>query len=159
MYELKNVCQVVKAPPGTQAAALDWVKAYRCSPILAEHKRYIATFWRDLIWGNHCTPFGLCTAGNIQGEVADALRDILLWKLILQVFKWVDDFNIWRYPCSGSTLPNGLIQYQYDFDLSTILNISAPLGILWHPITEKGHDFTSETVYVGFRWDLDVKTW
>lgn len=86
------------------------------------------------------------------------MRDVLLWKLILQVFKWVDDFNIWRQPCSAITLHDGSVLYQYTFDLSAILDITAPLGILWHPVTEKGHDFASETEYVGFRWDLDVKT-
>ncbi len=152
------VLQVAKAPPGTQAAALDWVKAYRCSPILAKHKCYTATFWRSLIWANHCTLFGLCTAGNIQGEVADAFKDILaILKKILEVFKWVDDFDILRYASKTITLGDGSVLYHYSFDLSTIFEVSAPLGIVWHPITEKGHDFAFETVYVGFLWNLKTR--
>lgn len=151
------IFQVAEAPPGTQAAGLDWIKAYRCSPILPNHKCYIATYWRGLIWPNHCTPFGLTTAGNIQGEVADAFRDILVWHKIPKVFKWVDDFDVLRYPIRSVTNDDGSTKFHYAFDLSTIFRISDPLGILWHPVGEKGHDFASETTYVGFRWDLEAK--
>ncbi|SJL15911.1 uncharacterized protein ARMOST_19422 [Armillaria ostoyae] len=141
---------VVKAPPGTQVAGLDWIKAYQCSPIIPSHKCYIATYWHGLIWPNHCIPFGLTTAENIQGEVADAFKDILVWHKIPNVFKWVDDFDILRYPTRSITNDDGLTKFHYAFDLSTIFGISDPLGILWHPVVEKGHDFASKMTYVGF---------
>ena len=116
--------QISNAPPGTQACALDWVKAYRCSPILRDHKWFLPSFWRNLIFPNHCAPFGLSTSGNIQGNPADAFRDILLFILICpQIFKWVDDYNIWRSPTSSPTLPSGKmsffpIDYPPDFKTS-----------------------------------------
>ena len=143
--------------PGTQACALDWVKAYRCSPITFDHKRFIASFWRDLVFPNHCAPFGLSTSGNIQGAPADAFRDILIITLLLCVFKWVDDYNIWQTPTSFTTLPSGEVIYSYSVSLQDILDLSAPLGVQWHDISKKGHDFASITTYVGFMWDLERK--
>ncbi|SJL13302.1 uncharacterized protein ARMOST_16742 [Armillaria ostoyae] len=148
---------VVQAPPGTQAAALDWVKAYRCSPVIFGHKRYIATLWKGRVYPDHCAPFGLTTSGGIQGCVADAFNDILNAAGIPGVFKWVDDHNILRSPIAQRTLDNGDVQYSYDFDLQTIFDISQPLGILWHDVSVKGHDFQYVTSYVGFMWDIAEK--
>lgn len=149
--------QVIKAPPGTEAAALDWIKAYRCSPIIFEHKKYIACMWKGLIYPNHCAPFGLTTSGSIQGNVADAFNDILHANGIPGVFKWVDDYDILRQPSSQRLIPSGIIEYSYTFDLQKILDISRPLGIMWHDVSEKGHDFAYQTTYLGFRWDLATK--
>ncbi|SJK98561.1 uncharacterized protein ARMOST_01829 [Armillaria ostoyae] len=148
---------VVKAPPGTEAAALDWVKAYRCSPIIFEHKKYIACMWKGLIYPNHCAPFGLTSSGGIQGTVADAFNDILHANGIPGVFKWVDDYDILRQPTSQRLVLNGDVQYSYAFDLQKILEISRPLGITWHDVSEKGHDFQCRTTYLGFMWDLETK--
>ena len=148
---------MTSAVPGTQACALDWVKAYRCSPIIFKHKCFIASFWRDFVFPNHCAPFGLSTSGNIQGVPADAFRDILIIILLVAVFKWVDDYNIWRTPTSSTLLPSGEIVYSYAVSLQTILDLSAPLGVQWHDISKKGHDFASTTTYVGFMWDLARK--
>lgn len=148
---------VSSARPGTQACALDWVKAYRASPIKPDHKRYIASMWRGLIFPNHAAPFGLTTSGNIQGVVADALIHIFRYHHIPRALKWVDDFNIQREPISQTLLPDGRVEYQYGFDMDTVRNITDPLGIQWHPFTKKGHDFDYQTEYTGFSWDLQQK--
>src|SRR5882672_8060098 len=46
----------------------------------------------------------------------------------------------------------------FSFSLSTILEITTPLGIPWHPLTCKGHDFQTWFSYVGFEWDLTACT-
>ncbi|SJK99619.1 uncharacterized protein ARMOST_02927 [Armillaria ostoyae] len=94
---------------------------------------------------------------RIQGCVADALNDVLNAAGIPGVFKWVDDHNILRSPIAQRTLDNGDVQYSYDFDLQTIFDISQPLGILWHDVSVKGHDFQYVTSYVGFMWDIAEK--
>ena len=45
----------------------------------------------------------------------------------------------------------------FDFDLSSVFHIMSPLGVLWHPIEKKGHDFASTVKYLGFLWDLDLR--
>ena len=123
-----NVGQVTTALPGTQACALDWIKAYHCSPIMRDHKHFLPSSWRGLIF--HCAPFSSSTSGNIQGSPADAFRDILLAVLLLAtVFKWVDDYNIWHSPTFSRRLASGEVYYEYGFSLTTILNLSKPLGI------------------------------
>ena len=123
--------------PGTQACALDWIKAYHCSPIIFDHKRFIASFWKSLVFPDHCAPFGLSTSGNIQGVPADAICDILMMILLLIIFKWVDDYNIWRTPVTSHTLPSGEVIHSYSVTLQTILDISTPLGIQWHDVSKR----------------------
>lgn len=148
---------VARAPPGTQAASLDITKAYRCSPIAPLHKPFIPLFWRGYIWPDHCAPFGLTTAGNIQGELADATIDILATHNIPHVVKWVDNFDFLCHPVSSSLVPNGSIVCSYSFDLKTTLDITAPLGIPWYDVSEQGHDFAFETNHSGFVWALPNK--
>jgi hypothetical protein len=89
------VLQVAEAPPGMQATILDITKVYCCSPIAPCHKPYITLFWRDCVWLDHCAPFGLTTAGNIQGELADITMEILAAHGIPYVVKWVDNFDFY----------------------------------------------------------------
>src|ERR1700731_4874780 len=128
------------------------VAAYQCFAIIPCHKCYIPIQWGGKIFPDHCTPFGLTTSGNIQGLVADALVDILHCHGILNVVKWVDDFNIFRFPSQPSK-----VSFTYDFDLSSLFSITDPLGIHWHSVEKKGHDFASTTEYGGFVWDLPLK--
>src|SRR5882724_2572441 len=46
----------------------------------------------------------------------------------------------------------------FTFDLSSIHEITDPLGIPWLPISHKGHDFQTSFSYVGFKWDEDAHT-
>ena len=43
----------------------------------------------------------------------------------------------------------------YSHDLSTVTDVTDPLGIHWHPIEAKGQDFNSTVSYIGFVWDLE----
>jgi hypothetical protein len=83
--------------------------------------------------------------------------DILAKHDIPHVVKWVDNFDFLRYPLSSQTSSDGFTTYTYLFDLSTILNITNPLGIPWHDVSEQGHDFAYTTEYGGFTWDLPTK--
>lgn len=136
---------------------MDITKAYHCSPIAPRHKPYIALYWRDYIWPDHCAPFGLTTAGNIQGELPDATIDILAAHSIPHVVKWVDNFDFLRHPIASSFAPDGSTVYSYSFNLDTILRITTPLGIPWHDVSEQGHDFAYHTDYNGFVWYLPNK--
>jgi hypothetical protein len=136
---------------------MDIIKAYRCSPISPDHKRHIALWWKDSVWADHDDPFGLVTAGNIQGTVADATVDILKHNNIEFVVKWVDDFDFLCHPVSSSMNADGTVVYTYSFDLTTIKHITDPLGIPWHDLSEKGHDFAFTTEYAGFFWNLPFK--
>jgi hypothetical protein len=143
--------------PVRRRLVLDMVSAYRCSAIVPHHKCYIALQWGGLIYPDHCAPFGLTTSGNIQGRPADAVVDIVLFRGVPEVVKWVDDFDFFRFPSSSVTGADGSITYQYPFDLSYIIDITSPLGIQWHDISKKGHDFDCVTEYGGFVWDLKEK--
>jgi hypothetical protein len=136
---------------------MDIIKAYQCSLISPDHKHYITLWWQNAVWADHNDPFSLVTAGNIQGTISDATIDILHCYHIEYVIKWVDDFDFLCLPFSSSTNTNGSITYHYSFDLSTIKHITDPLGIPWHDLLVKGHDFAFTTEYAGFFWDLPNK--
>jgi len=111
--------------------------------------------WKGGIYIDHCTMEGLCSAGNIQGCLANALVAIFHEKSIGPVLKWVDDFAIFHSLVSSSSNANGVIEYSYSYNLPAIMDITDPLGILWHPIETKGQDFGSTVSYIGFIWDLE----
>jgi len=113
----------------------------------------LAISWNQAIFVGHCAVEGLATAGGIQGCPADALLDILQYRGIRHVFKWVDDIVIFRTPCHSSSSRD--IPYPYEFDLASIFRITDLVGIPWHPIEKKGQDFCFSVKYVGFLWDLE----
>lgn len=142
------------APPGTQAATLDIEAAYRTIPVWPQHKRFLVVSFNDLFWIDHTFPFGLTTAGGVQGHVADATVDILANLDVTPIKKWVDDHSIFRFPFGGGILlPDGsLTPYEYPFGLIQIYDKSRPLGVPWHPT--KWTDFAFIFVYLGFLWNL-----
>src|SRR5882724_9705139 len=150
-------------PPYMEAATLDMVQAYRNSPIIPEHKKYLAVCWQDEIYIQHNAVEGLSSAGSIQGMPANACIEILHANDISPVFKWVNNFVIFRSPSDRhATLTN----HSYDcvsdctsaYDLTCMMQITDPLGIPWHPISKKGQDFGLSFKYLGFLWDLTVWT-
>lgn len=149
-----SLLQVSSAPPGTQAATLDVEAAYRTIPVWPPHKKFLVVGFDDLFWIDHTFPFGLTTAGGVQGHVADATVDILAKLDVSPIKKWVDDHSIFRYPCGGGkTLPDGSVTpYEYLFGLIHIYDKSRPLGVPWHPV--KWTDFAFAFTYLGFLWNL-----
>jgi len=105
----------------------------------------------------HVTVEGLATAGGIQGNVANAAVTLLKHHKIDPVMKWVDDdFILFMSPIL--TQPTSNTPHHFAFSLSSILDITGPLGIPWHPLMCKGHDFQTSCSYIGFNWDLSFRT-
>ena len=114
--------------------------------------------WACSFFIDHVFPFGLATAPGVQGCIVDATVDLLdVWD-VTPVFKWVDNFNFMHEPCGTASHDDGLKDYIYAYDLDDIIQLMDKLGILWHPIDKKGHDFTFLATYVGFDWDLQAQT-
>jgi len=118
----------------------------------------MASMWRDEIYIDHCAMEGLSSSGNIQGLPADALVALLSWHGVDKVLKWVDDFCLFRTPTPIVLDEMSGLSRHYSMDIESILAFTSPLGVPWHPITEKGQVFTSTVPYVGFLWDLDRHT-
>ena len=111
--------------------------------------------WQGKVYVEHCAVFGLATSGGIQGHIADATVAILKHHGVDDIKKWVDDFVFFRCPTSSTAAPNTPNPiYTYRINLDTILRISKPLGIPWHPITSKVQDFAFIFDYFGFTWTL-----
>lgn len=146
--------QVASAPPGTQAATLDIEAAYRTVPVWPQHKRFLVVEVDGEFYIDHVFPFGLATAGGVQGHVADASVDILHSLELGPIKKWVDDHTFFRFAISGGLLlPDGsLSPFVYKHGLVEIYAHSKPLGIPWHP--KKYRDFAFIFIYLGFLWDL-----
>ena len=101
---------------------------------------------------------GLSTAGNIQGGLADALLAILHSKSISPALKWVNDFVFFHIPSYFVTDTAVTVNYSYSYDLTSVMKITDPLSIPWHPIEVKGQDFWLQVSYVGFMWNLELHT-
>jgi len=138
-------------PPGTEAASLDIAKAYQNSPITPIHKKYLCVFCKNHIYIQHDTIEGLATAGGIQGAMADTMVALLKFHKVKPTIKWVDNFVFFRSPQFHSS--NSSCMPSFNFNLSTILGLTKPLGFPWHPILKKGHDFQSFFSYVSFKWN------
>jgi len=108
------------------------------------------------VYVQHVAIEGLATVGGIQGTVADATVAILKYHNIEPTVKWVDNFVFFHIPCAPMD-PNSSSPW-FHFTLNDILHITSPLGIPWHPITKKGHNFSSCFCYVGFNWNLPLWT-
>jgi len=136
---------------------MDVEGAYRTIPVKPDHKRYIIVRFHDEYYMDHDVPFGAGSAHGLQGEVGDATVDIFYSLRIHPVIKWVDDFNIFRFPSlAGPYTSTEFPSLRYEYDLPLIKFLTAPLGIPWH--REKGQDFSSQFPYLGFQWDLTHKT-
>ena len=99
-------------------------------------------------------PFGLETMPGVQGCIADATVDILESWEVTPVFKSVDNFNFMQEPSDTIVHKDGSIGYTYQYTLADVIKLTDKLGIPWHPIEKKGHDFMFSATYVGFDWDL-----
>jgi hypothetical protein len=127
-------------------------------PVKPDHKCFLVARFKNVFYIDHNIPFGLTSSAGLQGKVADATIDIWEYHKVTPAVKWVDDFNIFHFPKS-----NGLflstsdgVKYHYGYDLMSIKESIAPLGIPWHK--EKGQEFSDMFTYIGFLWDLPNKT-
>jgi hypothetical protein len=137
---------------------LDIEGAYRTIPCKPDHKRFLVVIFEGLFYMDHNIPFGLGSAAGLQGEVADCIIDLWNALKVDPAVKWVDDFDIFRFPSPNGKFygtVDGVI-YRYDYDLDSMKEMIAPLGVPWHKT--KGSDFSDIFVYVGFTWDLTQKT-
>ena len=118
--------------------------------------------WDGKIYVQHVAIEGLATAGGIQGTIADACIALLKWCSIAPVFKWVDDFVLFRAPSPSPLSDNPPGHHaplcSFPYDLTSILKFTAPLGIPWHPISRKGQYFSNSFAYVRFLWNISDRT-
>jgi len=105
------------------------------------------------VYVQHVAIEGLAMDSGIQGNVADAAVTILKGLGIELTVKLVDYFIFFKTPFSPSSLS---CNHSYKFKLQDFLNVTAPLGINWHPIAHKVHVFKTCFSYVGFKWDLSL---
>jgi len=112
-------------------------------------------YWKNGVYVQHIAIEGLATAGGIQGTVVDATVALLKFHNIQPTIKWVDDFVFFRSPCKPVVPP---LPPVFHYDLSSICNITEPLGIPWNPLTKKGHNFQSSFTYVSFDWDIPSRS-
>jgi hypothetical protein len=143
---------VADAPRGTQAAIFDVDAAFRNIPTHPSARPFLAIMVEGLIHLDHVLNFGACPAPGIFGRVADAMVRILLYRGIDALIKWVDDFIFLRYP--KSIKRDGTLEYNYDANL--VWDVAEELGWPW--ARAKFVDFASAFMYIGFWWDLDLKT-
>lgn len=144
--------QITTAPPGTQAASLDIESAFRQIPILPDHKAYLVIQCKEgEFYIDHVCPFGIASGTGVQGEIMDAIVDILTAHGFGPSPKWVDDLAQFRYP-TGTWLG----QYTYAHDIDALFRITTPLGVPWKP--GKCSDYAYMLTYVGFLWDLRERT-
>ncbi|KAN0101067.1 hypothetical protein V8E55_001051 [Tylopilus felleus] len=107
---------------------------------------------------DHNLPFGIASAASLQGEVAGATLKI--WKSlgVGPSKKWVNDISVLRFSTfNGKFLGicNGEV-YHYDYDLTRMKELIAPLGVPWHQ--EKGQTFKDTVKYLSFLWNLPSRS-
>lgn len=137
---------------------MDIKSAYRIIPIIPSHRRYIVlALGPDCYWPDKVCPFGLSNAAGLEGEVADAVCDILSKKGgVPYIAKWVDDFLPSREPSSVTLNTDGTKSYSYSYDLADLIRILSPLGIPWS--APKLEEFSYIQAHIGFEWDLANRT-
>ena len=65
----------------------------------------------------------------------------------------MDNFVFFHSPTTSLLPQIARLTPSFTYDLNTILTFTAPLGIPWHPISQKGQDFGPTFTYIGFVWD------
>ena len=142
---------VIDAPEFSEAATLDVDAAFRCCPITPSQQRNFIVQWDDSFFIDHNAPFGATSAGGVFGRVADAKTAILTSKHLGPSKKWVDDFVFFRFPVSVYPAP-----LSFPYSLSDIYDLAARLGWPWK--LSKTRPFSPQFKYLGFIWDLSIKT-
>src|SRR5882724_975585 len=112
-------------------------------------------YWKNNIYVQHVAIEGLATSGGIQGSIADVTVAPLKFHKINPAIKWVDNLVFFQSPSKPVLCPFPPV---FHYNLSTIHSITKPLGIPWHPISKKGHEFQSSFTYISFSWDIPSRS-
>src|SRR5882724_6636102 len=102
--------------------------------------------WENSIYMQHIAIERLAMAGGIQGNVVDTTIALLKFHGVEPTIKWVNDFIFFRSPMVSALAASS--PPSFSFDLKTINQITDPLGIPWHPLSKKGHNFHSSFSYL-----------
>ena len=143
---------ILDAPSGTQVAVFDVDSAHCRMPIHPEDRLHVCVLWQGLVYMDHCCCFGCASSSGIFGRCTDAAKEIFLSRGIHFILKWADNFMFWHNPVEVS--PSG--PWSYPFDESIIWDTAAELGWPWS--ADKWAPFASSFHYIGFDWDLRLKT-
>lgn len=142
---------VARAPPGSQAAVFDVDSAYRNIPVFPADQNFCCVQFLGSIYIDHCLDFGCTSSCGIFGRPADALVALFKHMSVPDILKWVDDFVFFRYPVSlHDVIPS------YSYDESLIWSVAKTLGWPWS--TSKHQPFAQSFTYLGFQWDLQLRT-
>ena len=142
---------VVDAPVGSEAVTLDVDSTFRCCPIVPSQQRNFVIHWNGSYYIDHVAPFSATSAGGVFGRVADAKSTILSSRGLSPSKNWVDDFVFFRFPLLVSPDPP-----TFSYSLSDIYDLAKRLGWPWKE--SKTRPFASEFKYLGFTWNLSMKT-
>ena len=95
MGTFKMICStILHLPPGSQAAVLDVVEAYRTIPLKSSQwPGTVVCILQSEFAIDKCLAFGCSSSAGIYGNLADTSTDIFRAKGIGPVSKWVDDFH------------------------------------------------------------------
>lgn len=136
-----------RAPPGTEVAVFDVKAAHRRVPVAPWQQAFYAIMWMGLVALNFCCQFGAASSSGLWGKLADAFRAIFKNHFpTCDTLNWADDFTFWRYPEDG-----GFVLSEPD-----IYALADTLGWPWS--RKKTKPFSNRFAYIGFTWDLALKT-
>lgn len=144
------------APTGTQACTFDIKKFHRTVPVIPSHKPWLVIQGRKgEFFIDHCVPFGCASASSNAGMIANAGVDICHAERLRPSAKYEDDIKWFRTPSSQGPYGDG--DYTYEYSGREVRERLESLGFPIHE--EKGDEvFRSVTNFIGFTWDMDLKT-
>jgi hypothetical protein len=136
---------VITAPPGSQAATVDWQEAFRNCGLKPSEWWLGVIHWKDLFHVDRALKFGGKASNHGFELSASALADLFMaiWTTLCIIY-WVDDDHIRRTPIN-STPP-----WKYEVDIEAIRTFAASLGAIFPP--NKTVPFSFEVKYIGFLW-------
>lgn len=134
---------ILSLPPGCVAATFDISAAYRITPVQPCQQNSLCVCWRGIIYVDRALMFGLTSSAGVFGSIADMLIAIYGRAGFDLIRKWVDDFLVIRRPHQLWT--------EADF-----IALTASCGVPWS--LEKLRLFASIQRYIGFDWNLEMKT-
>lgn len=137
-----------RAPPNAQVAVFDVKAAHRRVPISPWQQCFSVIAWMGMVALNYCCQFGAASSSGLWGRLADAFRAVFMHHFpTCDVLNWADDFIFWRYRQGDGS---------YVLCEDDIYALAARLGWPWS--RKKTKAFSHRFNYLGFTWDLTLKT-